>query len=893
MENAEKSLIAKFSTFFVRNYRTTILLFVGILVLGYGAYTSFLTREGFPTVQVPIVIIQTPYFVDSAEKVNEEVTTEIEEAISDITEINKVQSTTGNNFSLIIVEFDQDFSSKEGSRLIKEQVDKDANLPEGVETKFQTVNAASIDREHDLLFTISDDRSIDQLQEKAQFIAVELEKLKVVAEANSIDLITKEVNPLTGEEFDYQSSFNRVGIKNNDIVEFSSAVSIGVKKKGNVGAIELSDAVRNELDKLANEGELEDLQINYGGDLAGDVKMRISDLEDNASTGLIAVVIILFFLIGWRASIVAAIFIPTVIAATAVGLFFIGYTLNIITLFSLILVLGLFVDDAIVVIEAIDYQKRQGKKGIKAIASAISDIGPADITGTLTTVLVFLPMAFISGLLGDFLKIIPITVILSLILSIIIGLTITPMLSNIIIADKKVRKIKAKFLMSALDLIFNGTSKLVNKLGYYSGRFVYHYLQWKVLSLLMVVLSILLIVGGGSFASKLTFAVFPPAKDSDQISIFLTYPNGTNIETAEEIAKDAEVILLLEAEEYVKEVNYFRANENETFINVVLIPMDEREITSKLIVENLKPQFEDFGDTRVRVEQSGVGPPIDEFQINIQVFSDDVTILNSAITDIEIFLTNKEISDGEKVIDVLVSDLSGISKIDKKRVASVKAKISDPNNSELILNLQQQIEEQYDKDRLTGLGLEEDALGFDLGQEGENIESFQSAGIALIFALLLMYGLLVFQFNSFTQPLLIFLAIPFAFPVLFPGLYLTNNPLSFFVMLGIIALSGIVVNNSIFLVDYANRYREEGHSINRAIEKAVQVRFRPIIATSATTIVALLPITLADPFWESLGLTIIFGLAASSVMVILVLPVYYGILEKLRDSRSKWIRKIT
>ena len=893
MENAEKSLIAKFSIFFVKNYRTTILLLVGILVLGYGAYTSFLTREGFPAVQIPIVFIQAPYFVDDAEKVNEEVTIEIEEAISDITEINKVQSTTGNNFSLIIVEFDQDFSSKEGSRLIKEQVDKDANLPEGIEVKFQTVNAASIDGEHDLIFTISDDLSITDLQERAQFIAEELEKVSIVAEANSIDLITSEINPLTGEEFDYQSSFNRVGIKNNGIVEFSSAVSIGVKKKGDVGAIELSDAVREELDKLAQEGQLAGLQINYGGDLAENVKMQIGDLEKNATTGLIAVVIILFFLIGWRASIVAAIFIPTVIAATAVGMFFIGYTLNIITLFSLILVLGLFVDDAIVVIEAIDYQKRQGKKGLKAIASAISDIGPADITGTLTTVLVFLPMAFISGLLGDFLKIIPITVILSLILSIIIGLTITPMLSNIIIADKKVRKIKAKFLGRVFDLILNGISRLVNKLGYYSGRFVYHYLQWKVLTLLMVVLSVLLIVGGGSFASKLTFAVFPPAKDSDQMSIFLTYPERTTIEAAEEIAKDAEVILLLEAEEYVKEVNYFMANENETFINVVLIPMDERKTTSKQIVEKLKPQFENFGDTRVRVEQSGVGPPIDEFQINIQVFSDDISILNLATADIESFLTDKEILADDKVEDVLISGLNDISKVDKKRFASVKAKISDPNNSELILNLQDQIEKQYDKEKLAGLGLEEDALGFDLGQEGENIESFQSAGIALIFALILMYGLLVFQFNSFTQPLLIFLAIPFAFPALFPGLYLTNNPLSFFVMLGIIALTGIVVNNSIFLVDYANRYREEGHSINKAIEEAVRVRFRPIIATSATTIAALLPITLADPFWEALGLTIIFGLAASSIMVILVLPVYYGILEKLRDSRSKWLRKIT
>ena len=111
-------------------------------------------------------------------------------------------------------------------------------------------------------------------------------------------------------------------------------------------------------------------------------------------------------------------------------------------------------------------------------------------------------------------------------------------------------------------------------------------------------------------------------------------------------------------------------------------------------------------------------------------------------------------------------------------------------------------------------------------------------------------------------------------------------------MIGIIALSGIVVNNSIFLVDYANRNRKDGKSIETAISKAVEVRFRPIVATSATTIFALLPLTLTDPFWESLGLTIIFGLAASSLMVLFMLPLYYATVEGIRDTKSKFLKKI-
>jgi multidrug efflux pump subunit AcrB len=894
MEEAEKSAISKFSTFFVKRYRITFLLFVALLALGFASYNRFLTREGFPEVQVPIVVVQTPYFVNDAQKVDQEITTPIETAISDIKEINKIQSTTTENVSIIMVEFDQDFSTKEGVRQLRDEVGNDAKLPEAAKVEYRTFNAGSMDGKHDLILTISNDKNIPQLQEKAESVAKKLEKTDLVADANVIELITEQTNPVTREKFDYQSGFNRIGTKKDGVVEFDSAVAIGVVKKGDVGVIKLSDSVREEINKLKDEGDLEGYEVSYGGDFAEVVKTNIADLEENALNALLAVVIILFLFISWRASIVTAIFIPTVFGATLIGLFLIGYTLNVIVLFSLILVLGLFVDDAIVVVEAIDYQKRKGKKGIKAIASAIKDIGPADVAGTLTTVLVFLPMAFVSGLLGEFIQLIPITVILSLTLSILISLTITAFLSNILIQDiKKEKDLRGigKIWNGIWDFVLYGFSKLVNKLGFYAGRFVYLYLKWKVLTLLMIILSILLIVGGASFAPKLTFAVFPPPKDSEDINIFLTYPPGIDIKQAEETAKDAEVILLLQAEKHIKSVNYFMASKEEAFINIKLSPLDSRSVTSREIVEDLRGEFENFGDTQVRVEQSGVGPPTDEFQINLQVFSDDQSILKSSSEDIKNFLTDKEIKDGGKVTDVLITNLDNVSKEDRRQFASVKAKVSDPNNTDMILNLQEQIKSEYGSEKLKSLGLEEDALGFDLGQEGENIESFNSAIFALMLALILMYILLVFQFESFLQPLLIFLAIPLSFPGLFPGLYLTDNSLGFFVMLGVIALAGIVVNNSIFLVDYANQNRKKGNDIKTSVAKAVQVRFRPIITTSATTIFALLPLTLANPFWESLGFTIIFGLAASSILVITVFPVYYGIVEKIRDTKSKLLKK--
>ena len=896
MEGADKSLIAKFSAFFVKNARVTFLIFIGLLILGSASYTRFITREGFPAVQIPFVLVQTPYFVNNVQKVDQDITSPIEKSVSDIREISKTESITNENFSTVVVEFEEGVDVKEATRLLQEEIGKDAKLPQGTETEYQTFNAGSLDGEHDLIFTISNDKPIKKLQEKAAFVAEKLEKVDIVVEANVIELISKEAHPITGEEFDYQTGFNRVGIKKGNEIEFSTAVDVGVIKKSDAGLIELSDSVRKEIDELKKNGDLKGFEVTYGGDFANLVNEEIDDLERNAINALIAVVVVLFLLISWRASLVAAVFIPTVFSATLIGLYLIGYTLNVIVLFSLILVLGLFVDDAIVVVEAIDYQKKQGLKGLQAIKEAIKDIGPADVAGTLTTVLVFLPMAFVSGLLGDFIKLIPITVILALVLSILIGLSIIPFLSNIFIVDLKEKRRRRGLVKVAdfiINLTLNGASCVITKLGLWVSRLVHFYLKYWILAVLVFAAAIIWIAVGLLYASKLTFAVFPPAKDGEAINVSLTFPNGTDVITAEQTAISAEKIILDGAKEHIEAINYFMSSKESALVNVELSPIESRTITSREIIENLRSDFEDFGETQVRVEPEGVGPPTDEFQINLQLFSDEPSVLESASENVKTYLTDRNIEGGGKVTEVVLGNMANITKVDGKRFGSVKAKISDPNNTGMILSLQEDIETRYDTTRLESLGLEEDALGFDLGMEGMNVDSFNSAIFALGVALILMYILLVFQFNSFSQPLLIFMAIPFTFPALFPGLHLTDNNFGFFVMLGIIALTGIVVNNTIFLVDFANQARREGKGIIDSITQATRIRFRPIVATSITTIVALLPLTLTNPFWESLGFTIIFGLLSSSIMVIFAFPVFYVIVESLRSLRNRLWKKLT
>jgi multidrug efflux pump subunit AcrB len=142
-----------------------------------------------------------------------------------------------------------------------------------------------------------------------------------------------------------------------------------------------------------------------------------------------------------------------------------------------------------------------------------------------------------------------------------------------------------------------------------------------------------------------------------------------------------------------------------------------------------------------------------------------------------------------------------------------------------------------------------------------------------------------------SQALLIFLAIPFSFFGVFALLTATDNPLSFLVTVGFIALIGVAVNNTILLVDAANRARDAGATAGEAIQEAVTRRFRPLVATTLTTVVGLLPLSLSDPFWESLGFTLIGGLVSSTALVLVAFPSFYLALEGVRTPLRNAVRR--
>lgn len=804
MNDSQINFIAKISTAFVKRFRVTILALLAILFVGFYSYTTLLKREGFPEIAYPVVFVQAQHVAPNVATMDKEVTSPIEDSLGNIDEIERVDSNTLPGYSSFVVSFQADQTPDEGADKINAEFAKNLNLP--ADTKLNVLPFKPVwDGKHEffLALTATGD-STKELQKKADFVAEELDNLDETKEAETIDLISDVTHT--------QTTFNRVGQRTGDgEIIFSNSILVGVEKNKRYSDEELSKAIRSKLDQLTENEKLSGTDVVYVADIAEEVDTQISSLQSNALEAMIAVVLVLLLFVNWRASIVTAIFIPTVLAATFISLFVIGYSLNIIVLFALILVLGLFVDDGTVVVETIDYHKKKGVKGIEAIKQGVHAVGVADVAGTVSTALAFSPMIAISGILGEFITPIPITVILALLLSLIIALTLIPFLAYVLIPDKKEKKNQNK-IVAGLDLLFNGFSRGVIKFGEKVSKFVGFYLSKWYLTLLVIIISFGLVIFGGYFSRQLKFSVFPPQKDSLGMTITITYPNGLSVAQKMKTAEAVETTLLDNYESSIEDVSYPVVGINQfgqdiAIMDINFVDRSKREFTSVKIADDLDQKLDEFEKNGITIvaEEEQTGGPTEEFSYNMQIYSTDQTKLAAASQDIATFIENLDLERDNKVLATRISYLDSYAKKDGARYVQVSAKLSDVTNSGSLVEIDDKIKKEYDNDKLAQFGLVEESLGFDKGVESDNLEAFASTGLALLIALVLMYALLLVQFDSFLQPLLIFVAIPFSFPLLFPGLYLTDNPLSFFVMIGVIALMGIVVNNTIMLLDFAKR----------------------------------------------------------------------------------------
>ncbi|MCA9349739.1 efflux RND transporter permease subunit [Candidatus Saccharibacteria bacterium] len=880
----KNNFLSKISWNFASKYRLTLIIWLGLLIFGLVSYTTLLKKQGFPPINLPIGAIQGTYFVNDPTKVDQEVTQPITKALETVDGIKNYQASTGANFYSVFITFDDDIQVESGVREVQAILDL-VKLPTGATTGVASFDPSKFDNKYNLLLAVYDkpDSSYHDLAIQADKVAEKLTGAEEIVAAESVAVLEDVISPVTGQPVEQQTSINRVAVIEDGQPVFYPAVNVGVIKAEEFDDLELSDATQKILANL----NLSSTKTKITADFATTINQQIASLQSSLLWGLFAVIVVALLLISWRAALVISLFIPTVLAGTFAGLYSLGITLNTITLFAVILTLGLFVDDATIIVEAIDAHRKDSKKSKEIIQRAITRVGVASIAGTLTTVLVFAPMLFISGILGSFIRLLPITVILSLGLSLLISITLVPFLARpIILAGSQ----RAKFL-DKLSLLTPIEKYLADKLSKLPLLNRDNPKKGRLVTLGMVSLSILAVIGAGIFASRLPMDVFPQSKDSDILQATIEFAPGTTIDQAEAITSKLDDKLVETIGDQLTGVSYLSANERTASLEIGLTSYKQRKPTSHQLIEELESAGSSIDGATIKYSQRDAGPGVEEFPFQMRVYGQDITVLSQAATEISSFIKEQSLQISGNDIRVAESKIDSdgsINRTEQGQFVTVLARFDNPDlSSPGIIKLEELVRDQFNPVKLEELSLSQDALDFDVSQESENTDSFNSIGTGLVIALIMMYFLLVMLYNSFSLPLLIFTAIPFSLFGVFFGLTITDNSLSFFVMLGLLGLIGIVVNNTILLTEYAEQERAAGADRWTAISSAVRDRFRPLVTTTSTTVFALIPLAISDPFWQALAYTLIFGMLSSTILIILAFPYYYLLVARIRAWKDR------
>ena len=685
------------------------------------------------------------------------------------------------------------------------------------------------------------------------------------------------------------------------------------------------------------------------------VDKRISGFFDNLNQGLLLVGILALIVMGFRASLVVLIAIPVSMLIALGWLDLSGFGLQQMSIVGLVIALGLLVDNAIVVTDNVARLQQRGLPAPVAAEQGASEVAGAVISGTITTILAFVPMLALQTASGTFIRSMPVTVVLTLVASLLVALSMTPLLASRLLPRRQPAP-KATLMQQWLGRLARGPYRQTLAL------MIRHPLK-------LLLVAVLLLAGSLSLFPQVGVSLFPKA-EKPAFLVNIDLPAGAPFEQTYAIAEEIEAYL--HQQPLVKSVaaNVGRGNPRVYYNEVpkrqtvnygqlyVQLNTDAAEEIDALIAQ-LRTRYRDFTRGRIKVKEFMQGPPVDA-PVAIRVMGDDLGQLHRVAQDVEQMIqsvagtVNVDNPMGKAKVDLQVvinrdkAAIYGvpIARIDQTlRTALVGSKLGQyrdergddydimvrlkgpiqPQRRQLahimvssdrgeLIPLEQLVTVQLQSaipqfrhhnlqrmtlvtaDVLKGYQTESvtnaiiaklDAYAWPErvrylvgGEQESRKKSFGGMAKAMLVVVLGIFAVLVLQFRSFVQPLIIFAAIPFAITGAILGLWLTGYTFSFTAFVGLTSLVGIVVNNSIILVDYANQRCREGISRELAIIEAGTVRLSPILLTTLTTIGGLLPLTLSgSSMWAPMGWTIIGGMLVSMLLTLYVVPVLYRLMS--------------
>ncbi len=722
------------------------------------------------------------------------------------------------------------------------------------------------------------------------------------------------------------------------------------------------------------------VDIVYSSDLSFYVKRRLQVLTSNATVGLFLVFLCLILFYDYRISLWTLLGIPFSLCLAVLIMYAIGLTLNLITMFGFIIVIGMVVDDAIVVSENIYARVEKGETFYEAAASGTSEILIPVFAMIATTILAFLPLITLPGTLGKVLSFIPLVVCITLLCSLVECVFILPgHLAHI--KDRKQQLPQSSLASASKTKKIRGWFQYV--LVFYT-NFMRNMLKKPLLS--YGLFCILMLSATWLLRSRISFVFFPSTTES--ILVDLVTKTGNSLLDTTLIVDAAEEKVRTSSGEYVLEIistvgrdggsHYGRRSQNQSHLGNLRINLDtKRKISNKEIIRNVEDSLSNIpGLLRAEVRQRRGGPHVGS-AAEIFVFAQDINTMIKAAKAVEVFLAELKnlgsvtssyrlgqqeliVQPEEHTLAVLGIDVYSIASTVKNVFSGSEATVINslpydgylhddvsvfveyPSNKEsentaslletevlaktgnaIALKNFATLDETRSSSRLTSenslsyliisadledpksleygspylyKALEKQISFFEaefpgtqyqiLGQKSRQDELNTSSLRALFLALFGIYFVLTILFRSFIQPLIIMSIIPFAFMGIIIALALNKVSLGLMPFLGAIALTGIVVNDSLVMLYKINSLRAEGKELLEATLEGASLRFRAIVMTSITTIVGVFPLAYGilgkEPFLAPMAITIVWGLAASTFLLLFMLPTLYVLVEKAR-----------
>ena len=744
----------------------------------------------------------------------------------------------------------------------------------------------------------------------------------------------------------------------SSIARFNGNPSVNLRvtkvvKGSSVAVVDGVRAIVEEAQRTKGNG----IELTLFNDSTVQIASSLSVLSSNALMGLVLLVLILWLFLGFRNAFITALGIPVTFALTFLVLDLMGETINTNTLFGLVLVLGLIVDHAIVIIENSYRLQVGGMLRHDAAIDGVNQVIWPIVAATGTTVAAFLPLMIIPGTIGKFLRVIPLTVTIALIVSTAEALFFLP--SHYAEWGPKKKEKEAGWWFEPFQM---GYKRLFAKLYRFKGLFL-------ILALIIAVSTFTLI----QFLQQDLFS----AEDYSYFSMEITTPSGSSLAQTNKLVQEYEKVLLekigngevLSISTSIGSLGGGESNSTQAQITVDLAEKDEgRERGIDEIIDEIRNEtYYISGAEQVLFRKAQTGPPTaaplsfrlagDDYkqvvdasnsimnllssvdgvsniesdyisgspELQIQLNQERASALGVSASNVGSFLRARfdnikagTFFENNELIDIVVrfdadttdrfenleqvliptddgrlvplSSIATIAMVNSTgsiRRLEGKREITVTANAEASISLKEVNEEiasiwdQSLQDRYPD-------IDFAVGGEFSDFTNllFDILQVFLL-GIFLMYLILGAQFNSYSQPLLILFSVPFAFVGVVLYLFLSGTPLSTTVIYSGVALAGIAVNDAIVLISFINEQRLSGVKVREAIVEAASTRLRPILLTSLTTIVGLLPTAIGvggySVVWSPMASTIIFGLLFSTLTALFIIPMLYGVIYDKRE----------